>query len=437
MKLNTVKLSLAAIAAIAAVLTSCRNDTPIPRIRETRGIQVVYPEGLTVISVKEDTLTFTNRTTGVSKKAAFGDTITLSNGLYDCFYNAVATYTDKQGTAADGEFYGAVTSVEIGDGAPDFTIEAHLRSEKGDFIIEEIFFTGTLYPTGKQYYGDGYVKIYNNTDHVLYADGIALVESKFVSTIKWDYVPDIQSDTMTIHAIYVVPGSGTDHPVEPGESFIICDTGIDHRNANSNSFDLSRADFEWYDVSNVPAHMDIDSETVPNLDKWYCYTNSFFVLHNRGFRSYAIARVPLPKEEYLEKYWYTYTYVMHIEAGDFPMEQEAYKLPNSWIVDGVNCSVETERLWNILPPSIDAGWTHCGAMDHDKTRYFKSVRRKMTGLTEDGHRILQDTNNSTDDFNTECVPSIIEEQGTSIWSDGTKATGRTYDGVKPIETDVE
>ena len=163
MKLNTVKLGLAAIAVIAAVLTSCRNDTPIPQIRETGGIKVVYPEGLTVISVKEDTLTFTNRTTGVSKKAAFGDTITLSNGLYDCFYNAVATYTDKQGTAADGEFYGAVTSVEIGDGAPDFTIEAHLRSEKGDFIIEEIFFTGTLYPTGKQYYGDGYVKIYNNT----------------------------------------------------------------------------------------------------------------------------------------------------------------------------------------------------------------------------------------------------------------------------------
>ena len=103
MKLNTVKLGLAAIAVIAAVLTSCRNDTPIPQIRETGGIKVVYPEGLTVISVKEDTLTFTNRTTGVSKKAAFGDTITLSNGLYDCFYNAVATYTDKQGTAADGD----------------------------------------------------------------------------------------------------------------------------------------------------------------------------------------------------------------------------------------------------------------------------------------------------------------------------------------------
>ncbi|MBQ1676578.1 MAG: hypothetical protein II065_04025, partial [Bacteroidaceae bacterium] len=39
-----------------------------------------------------------------------------------------------------------------------------------DFIIEEIFFTGTLRPSGSAYYGDGYIKIFNNTDHVLYAD---------------------------------------------------------------------------------------------------------------------------------------------------------------------------------------------------------------------------------------------------------------------------
>ena len=44
---------------------------------------------------------------------------------------------------------------------------------------------------------------------------------------------------------------------------------------------------------------------------------------------------------------------------------------------------------------------------------------------------LLDTNNSTDDFNTECIPSLIEEQGTAISSDGTKASTLTYDGVIP------
>ena len=116
------------------------------------------------------------------------------------------------------------------------------------------------------------------------------------------------------------------------------------------------------------------------------------------------------------------------------MEQTAYKLPNAWIVDGVNCSVEAVREWNILPPSIDAGWTHCGTIDKDATRYFKSVRRKMLYLTDDGRRVLKDTNNSSADFNGECTPSIVEEQKTAIDANGTTATQRTYDGIWVMET---
>ena len=87
---------------------------------------------------------------------------------------------------------------------------------------------------------------------------------------------------------------------------------------------------------------------------------------------------------------------MYLPAGTFPMQQEAYKMPNAWIIDGVNCSVEAKRLWNILPPSIDAGWTHVGKIDKDKTRYFRSIRRKMLYLNADGTMHLKDTNNSTE-----------------------------------------
>ena len=208
---------------------------------------------------------------------------------------------------------------------------------------------------------------------------------------------------------------------------VICDTGINHQVANPNSFDLSEANFESYDVSTSPDNMDIDSETVENLDKWYCYTLSVFVLHNRGFRSYALARMQVPKEEYLKKFFYKYEYIISSPQGNYPWSQKAYKLPNDWIVDGVNCSVEAERQWNVLPATVDAGWTHCGKIDHDKDRYFKSVRRKMLYLDENGHRVLQDTDNSTDDFNTECIPSLIEEQNTAISADGRKAETLTYD----------
>ena len=134
--------------------------------------------------------------------------------------------------------------------------------ESNDLIIAEIFFAGTLRPSGNQYYGDDYVKLYNNTNHVIYADGLTLFETKFTTTEKYDYTPNIMNEAVTVHALYTIPGSGTEHPVQPGEYMLLADTGIDHRQANSNSFDLSHADFEWYDLSTSPSSMDIDSPTV-------------------------------------------------------------------------------------------------------------------------------------------------------------------------------
>jgi hypothetical protein len=409
---------------------ACKDDeASIPY--STVGITINKPDR--VLSVEADTFTFKNLSSLMELKvSAQGEEIRLPVGFYNCFYQAKIRYQNGD-VVSEGILQGLKESISVTNDAPlHFTMDTYIFDDKEDFIIEEIFFTGTLRATGTQYYGDGYVKIYNNTNKVLYADGIALLESAFLSVQKYDYEPDIREDTFSVQAVYVIPGSGTDHPVQPGESLTICDTGIDHRNANPNSFDLSRASFEWYDVSNSSSILDINSETVPNLDKYYCYTYTIWVLHNRGFKSYAIARMGADKETYLKDYLYRYKYVMHLSAGEFPMSQEAYKIPNSWILDGVNCSVEPERVWNILPPSIDAGWTHCGLMDADKDRYFKSVRRKMLYLTKDGQRILKDTNNSSEDFNTECVPSIIEEQQSAIKADGTKAAGITYDGVQPV-----
>ncbi|MDD7605532.1 MAG: DUF4876 domain-containing protein [Prevotellaceae bacterium] len=398
-------------------------------------LSVTTPEGVKDLQIVSQKVQVTNLSTGTTTTLTTLDNLTLPEGLYDMVYSADVTYTAQSSynetAQAHGRLTGKAENVQVTGTTTHVKIDTYLSAETDDFIFEEIFFSGTLRSSGLQYYGDSYIKIYNNTDHVLYADGLAFCESKFKSTQNFEYSPDIRKDTMSVWSLYVIPGSGHDHPVLPGHSLIICDTGIDHRTANPNSFDLSAADWEWYDVSTRPDHMDIDSETVPNLDKWYCYTLSFYVLHNRGFTSFALARIPIDKLQYLKDYKYTYKYTMYLPAGTFPMEQDAYKIPNSWIVDGVNCSIEAKRLWNILPPSVDAGWTHCGKIDKDETRYFRSVRRKLQYLNADGTMHLQDTNNSTEDFNTECIPSIIEAQHTAIDAQGTRATTETYDGVVP------
>jgi hypothetical protein len=418
------------VLALSLLLFSCEDkDATLPC--SIPGITIKYPESVT--EIKSDTFTFLNISTQEELKfPAEGQEIRLPNGFYNCSYRAEIIYLNDT-TVSEGLLQGLKESVAVkSDDDLRFEMPVYIFYRQEDFIIEEIFFTGTLRESGKQYYGDAYFKLYNNTDQVLYADGVAIVESKFLSITKYDYEPDIREDTFTVDAVYVIPGSGTEHPVQPGESFVLCDVGIDHRTANPNSLDLTKADFEWYDRYDSPNALDIDSEVVPNLDKYYCYTATIWIPHNRGFNSYALARIPIDKATYLADYSYTYRYVMHLPQGDFPMTGKAYKIPNSWIVDGVNCSVEPERVWNLLPPSVDAGWTHCGTMDHDKDRYFKSVRRKMLYL-KDGRRVLKDTNNSTEDFNTECVPSIVEEQRAAIDAQGTPAPYRTYDGRQKIE----
>ena len=414
---------------VAATLTACDDKLADSVTTIAPTMSVNLPQDLQGATITNEQIQVNNVSTKQTATFTSRADIKLLTGLYDISYDADASLP---GDTTVHHIKAFSPSVEVSAANQAITFDTFEAVTNDDFIISEIFFTGTLRSTGNQYYGDDYVKIYNNTDHVLYADGLALVESKFTTTQKFNYRPNIMDTAMTVQAIYVIPGSGKEHPVQPGESMILADTGIDHRVANPNSFDLSNADFEWYDVSTVPAHMDIDSPTVPNLDKWYCYTLSFFVLHNRGFRAYGLVRFPIDKDTYLNNYRYTYNYEIIVPAGTFPMSQTAYYVPNKWIVDAVNCSVEAKYAWNVTSPKLDRGWTFCGTMDHDKKRYFHAVRRKMLYL-KDGHPFLKDTNNSSEDFNGYVVPSEIERQGTAIDINGNKCTQHTWDGVTPIK----
>lgn len=271
------------------------------------------------------------------------------------------------------------------------------KTEGGNFVIAEIFFTGTTTPEGKQYNGDKYFRIYNNSGDTLCADGLTIAESTFLTVNKYSYTPDIMNEAFTANAIYRIPLGGK-VMVPPGESLLLCDIGMNHTTANKNSFDLTKADFEWYDVSSNPRFEDTDTE-VPNMEKIYCYTATIWGPHNRGFTAFALARLgddenkQLSKEDYLKAYAYTYKYDMIVGGNVYPMSGDSYKIPNKWILDAVNLSVESEYLWNVTASALDRGWTYCGKVNHDKARYGKSVRRKvLSGKT------LQDTNDSGADF---------------------------------------
>lgn len=96
-------------------------------------------------------------------------------------------------------------------------IKLFLFNSKADFVIEEVYFAGSTTPEGKQYLADQYIKIYNNSDSVLYADGLVILESAFKTSQKYDYTPDVMSQAMVVQSVYAIPGNGKDYPIQPGE----------------------------------------------------------------------------------------------------------------------------------------------------------------------------------------------------------------------------
>ncbi len=236
----------------------------------------------------------------------------------------------------------------------------------------------------------------------MYADGLAIAESEFLTVIKQDYTPDLMNQAMTVSAMYVIPGTGKEHPVKPGEELVLAVNAKNHKEINSNSIDLSKADFEFYDKSSNPNISDDDNPNVPNLLSWTTSSATYFVMHNRGFKAYAIAKPQVDRETYTSKYLYKYSWVFTFKGQAYPMSDEACFLPNTWIVDAVNLSVQSDYKWGVVAATLDAGWTHCGSVDKDKTRYGKAVVRKKAGNK------WVDTNNSTNDFNADAKPTLFK-----------------------------
>ncbi len=398
---------------VAMCLTSCSSDDPIPVI-PTAMVTLEVPANLENISLSSAKATLTNVETKqviTIDQAKFikqgNDYQIMCNDIEAGTYNvAVSGRLDftLNGVAGQKDFEVSSENVVISETSHNLKMTISTFTAQGGFVISEIFFTGTKNAEGQSYSGDQYIIITNNSDVTLYADSIAVLESAFLTTTKQDYTPDIMSTHFSVQACYMIPGDGKSVPVEPGQSLTLAVNAINHKTEQSNSIDLSGADFEFYDETSNPNFTDPDG-TAPNLDKWYCYTATIYQFHSRGFISMDIAKMKTSKEVWLENYVYDSTYLFVF--GDFTKEMTKsgiYKVPNEWILDGVNLSVESVREWNVLDASIDAGWTYCGKVDRDDTRFNKSVIRK-----QDANGKYIDTNNSTNDFIPEAPASLLNK----------------------------
>ena len=397
---------LAAAALVSAGAVSCsdeKTDDPVEPVTVSSSMRlnggnvlVNVPEADFDVSIPDEASSWV----GVNEAETEGRTLVLEAA--------------KNETGAERQTTVTVTRKGRSDLLATVTIkQSNVAAKNGEFVIEEIYFTGTALPeTGSpdKYQGDQYIKIRNNTDEDLYADGMLLIlQSSVLSNMEGE-IPaavDFREEYCAGQAFYAIPGSGRDVPVKAGESLIIVNNAQNHLESNPDSWDATTADFEWYDESSNENFLDTDNPAVPNLDKWYAQTLTVHSLNNRGAYGIAIAMPPAGTtgEQFLQDHPIGdgYYYIFRSPNGsDYEKPIKGYFVPNEWVLDAVNTGGRNTFGMTPWGTSLDAGYTWCGTEDSDPDRFNKSVIRK-TGA--DGK--LVDTNNSSNDFTPNTTPSLL------------------------------
>lgn len=403
MKKRVLLLSLAAVLVTGFTVTSCSSDDDFGVTAKQNGkLQLTFTgEGIT--SYKGINVEIMELNTGAITKQTLqpGETtytFDIPYGSYKITANGVVIMSNEETRAA------GVGQTDLSAPLQTLTILLHAQKFHEDFIIEEVFFTGVRTPDNKNYNSSRYFKITNNTNKILYADKLIIGQSEFLTTDDKNPTPYNVNMSFAVKGVMVLPGNGTDYPVQPGDFIVIADNAINHKNNTSTAFDLHNADFEF--PSTNPSLGQVDNPSVPNAEVIYTQmTYNMFFLHNRGFESYVIARFPTgeTKDTFLQNNKYDYTYVT--SAGTVKAVS-AYAIPNSWIIDAENNSVPTKFIHTLTSASMDSGWASVGSTDNDANRYGKSVRRKLSGQMSNGKNTYTDTNNSSNDFTKDAVPSL-------------------------------
>ena len=121
-----------------------------------------------------------------------------------------------------------------------------------------------------------YHRIHNASDSVIYLDGMLYgagfrLIRDYSGAFTCQNTDRFRTDTAGIWARYMhrFPGSGADHPIQPGESKLIALDAIDHRPFSEHGLDLRQADFEFLgtgdtDNPGVPGMPDVGLSTDPN-----------------------------------------------------------------------------------------------------------------------------------------------------------------------------
>ena len=385
------------ISILAAVflLSGClQTGTPYGEGLNTLTVRVLYPEGYSAregagISIESVTSSAAYR---LLSGAGGSASTRLPNGIYRI------SVSDREGSNV---FNGTLDKLVLS--GQDLQVDISLiQSKAGGLVIKELYCGGcSKMPEEGTYQSDQYVIVHNNDDIVTFLDGLCLgTLSPYNSNSAnpWlDKDGNLPSFIPVIQAVWMIGGTGSSFPLEPGADAVICLRGaINHAAQYPLSVNLNKPGY------------------------FVCYNPVYFP--NPGY--HPVPGDQIREDHYLEVVIKTgqanaYTVSLNspcfilfrpegISMKDFVARPEnlvqvpgssidrVVAVPPEWVVDGIEVfnggsSSNQKR----LSPAVDAGYVLL-------SETFKG--RTLMRLKDDeasarkGFEVLQDTNNSTADF---------------------------------------
>ncbi len=373
------------ILSIVLIFSSCMKDADFNAYRVELTISLDdYPD-IDIASVVGATVKLTHNEKAYACEAEVNaEGVAIFDLVEPGFYSATMSYQFRDGL----DLYNLNSLKPI---STFENVEEDLPvvvSKANSLVIKEYYYNGSLTPASKSYYDDQYVEIYNNTDEVLYADGLSLVEheSSGTSTNYWEFL----TGSIVVKMIWTIPGDGDDHPIQPGESIVLCRDGFNHKSdplGNPNSpVDMGNADFEfWVDRADGK---DIDYPQVDNmLEELFVYRGTDIAFGVSGTSAIALAFISLDPAERQA----------HIDNNLIAKEGSTRYcciLPVEMVGDAVEVVRDEARSeYKRFPVELDAGYTYTAS----GSKSGKCIRRKVKEVVG-GRVVYQDTNNSTEDF---------------------------------------
>ena len=372
--------------------TSCldiRNTDPYEGNLNVLTVAAQWPEGefeMAGADVLVEDMNTGSRYASVTESSGAAS-FSLPNGLYRVTLNG----------RSDREIYNGAADKVVLSGK-DLRLDLPVSvSRPGSIVIKELYCGGCKkLPLEGNYQYDQYFILHNNDYQVQYLDSLCFgTLSPYNSTASnpWgpiDFLPIIQ-------AVWQFPGDGDDFPLQPGEDAVICLKGaVDHAaqyplsvNLNKEGYFVCYNNTYFPNTTNHPAPGDRISvdrylNVVIKTGKANAYTLSINSPTLVLFRAEGVT---------IEDYVRVADNVVPVPGSTV---DNVVKIPFDWVVDAMEVFDGTSSNNNKrLPSEVDAGYV----LQTD-TYLGRSLMRRTdeAASANAGYEVLEDTNNSLNDF---------------------------------------